>query len=191
MLWMTLDGQGPLYLQVYRAIRKAILEGTCAPGAGLPSTRALANENGKEYCMRFNTSWLWIALVCWAVGGVAVAQDCYPVSIPAPFDRYTDVELIRQLYPNVDPATRLLGRGVVDEAGQARGGGLSAARLWKGEGESKLLAMVETYTPEDGQRPTYGAATYGLDLALFAIADGKLTLVAKLYNAADHSGHGA
>jgi DNA-binding transcriptional regulator YhcF (GntR family) len=46
MLWMTLDGKGPLYLQVYRAIRKAILEGKLAPGAGLPSTRGLAKEIG-------------------------------------------------------------------------------------------------------------------------------------------------
>jgi GntR family transcriptional regulator / MocR family aminotransferase len=46
MLWMTLDGKGPLYLQLYRAVRRAILEGELAPGAGLPSTRRLANEIG-------------------------------------------------------------------------------------------------------------------------------------------------
>jgi DNA-binding transcriptional MocR family regulator len=46
MLWMTLDGKGPLYLQMYRAIRKAILGGKLAPGARLPSTRTLADELG-------------------------------------------------------------------------------------------------------------------------------------------------
>jgi GntR family transcriptional regulator / MocR family aminotransferase len=46
MLWLTLDGTGALYLQVYRAMRKAILEGKLAPGAGLPSTRALADALG-------------------------------------------------------------------------------------------------------------------------------------------------
>jgi GntR family transcriptional regulator / MocR family aminotransferase len=46
MLWMTLDGNGPLYLQMYRAIRKAILGGKLAPGVRLPSTRTLADELG-------------------------------------------------------------------------------------------------------------------------------------------------
>jgi hypothetical protein len=73
-------------------------------------------------------------------GEGVVAQNCCPASIPAPFDRYTDVEVIHQVYPNFDPRTRLLGRGVVDEAGHARGGMLCAAKLWKGEGDSKFLS---------------------------------------------------
>lgn len=43
---LTLDGSGPLHLQVYRAIRTAILRGTLPRGQRLPSTRALATEAG-------------------------------------------------------------------------------------------------------------------------------------------------
>jgi len=41
---LTLDGSGPLYLQLYRSLRAAILNGKLASGARLPSTRALAAE---------------------------------------------------------------------------------------------------------------------------------------------------
>ena len=41
---VTLDGSGPLYLQLYRSLRAAILSRTRPPGARLPSTRALAAE---------------------------------------------------------------------------------------------------------------------------------------------------
>lgn len=41
---VTLDGSGPLHLQLYRSLRGAILSGRLPPGARLPSTRALAAE---------------------------------------------------------------------------------------------------------------------------------------------------
>lgn len=40
------EGDGPLYLQIYRGLRTAIEQGRIAPGAALPSTRALAEELG-------------------------------------------------------------------------------------------------------------------------------------------------
>lgn len=39
------EGDDPLYLQTYRAIRRQILEGRLAPGDRLPSSRGLAKEN--------------------------------------------------------------------------------------------------------------------------------------------------
>lgn len=41
---LPLDGQGPLYDQIYRAVRDAILSGRVAAGTRLPTTRALAAE---------------------------------------------------------------------------------------------------------------------------------------------------
>jgi GntR family transcriptional regulator/MocR family aminotransferase len=46
VLWLRLDGNGPLHRQAYRALRAAILERRLAPGAKLPATRALARELG-------------------------------------------------------------------------------------------------------------------------------------------------
>ena len=46
MLWLRLDGDGPLHRQAYRALRAAILTGRLAPGAKLPATRVLARELG-------------------------------------------------------------------------------------------------------------------------------------------------
>jgi GntR family transcriptional regulator/MocR family aminotransferase len=46
VLWLRLDGDGPLHRQAYRALRAAILERRLAPGAKLPATRALARELG-------------------------------------------------------------------------------------------------------------------------------------------------
>jgi GntR family transcriptional regulator / MocR family aminotransferase len=43
---LRLDGDGPLYLQTYRAIRESILEGRLVAGERLPSTRTLARELG-------------------------------------------------------------------------------------------------------------------------------------------------
>ena len=43
---LPLDGEGPLYGQIYRAIRNAILEGRVGAGTRLPTTRALAAELG-------------------------------------------------------------------------------------------------------------------------------------------------
>jgi GntR family transcriptional regulator/MocR family aminotransferase len=43
---VTLDGSGPLALQLYRALRAQILAGVLAPGARLPSTRGLAAASG-------------------------------------------------------------------------------------------------------------------------------------------------
>src|SRR5262249_45577409 len=43
---LTLDKQGPLYAQLYRALRSQILEGRLPQGARVPATRALATELG-------------------------------------------------------------------------------------------------------------------------------------------------
>lgn len=43
---LPLDGDGPLYGQIYRAVRDAILEGRVGAGTRLPTTRALAEELG-------------------------------------------------------------------------------------------------------------------------------------------------
>src|SRR5687767_5042789 len=43
---LTLDKQGPLYSQLYRALRLQILEGRLPSGARVPATRALATELG-------------------------------------------------------------------------------------------------------------------------------------------------
>jgi GntR family transcriptional regulator/MocR family aminotransferase len=40
-----LDGRGPVYRQLYRALRRAILDGQVRPGTRLPSTRWLASES--------------------------------------------------------------------------------------------------------------------------------------------------
>lgn len=45
-LWLRLDGRGPRFRQLYRALRAAIVDGALAPGARLPATRALATELG-------------------------------------------------------------------------------------------------------------------------------------------------
>ena len=46
VMLLKLDGSGPLSLQLYQALRAAILHGKLAPGARLPSTRTLAGEMG-------------------------------------------------------------------------------------------------------------------------------------------------
>jgi GntR family transcriptional regulator/MocR family aminotransferase len=46
MLWLRLDGDGPLHRQLYRGLRAAILDGRLVPGTRLPSTRALGREVG-------------------------------------------------------------------------------------------------------------------------------------------------
>jgi len=46
MLWLRLDGDGPLHRQLYRALRAAVLNGRLRAGERLPSTRALARELG-------------------------------------------------------------------------------------------------------------------------------------------------
>jgi GntR family transcriptional regulator / MocR family aminotransferase len=43
---LHLDKQGPLYAQLYRALRSEILQGRMPPGARVPATRALATELG-------------------------------------------------------------------------------------------------------------------------------------------------
>lgn len=45
-LFLRLDSNGPRFRQLYRALRGAIVDGTLAPGAKLPATRALAAELG-------------------------------------------------------------------------------------------------------------------------------------------------
>ena len=46
VLWLRLDGDGPLHRQAYRALRAAILERRLRAGRRLPATRALARELG-------------------------------------------------------------------------------------------------------------------------------------------------
>jgi GntR family transcriptional regulator/MocR family aminotransferase len=43
-MWLTLDGDGSLYRQTYRALRAAILDGRLPPGERLPSSRTLARD---------------------------------------------------------------------------------------------------------------------------------------------------
>ncbi len=45
-VWIPLDGEGPLYLQIYRMLRQAILTGELRPGLRLPPTRALSRDLG-------------------------------------------------------------------------------------------------------------------------------------------------
>lgn len=45
-MYLELDGQGPRYLQLIRALKAAILGGRLPPGERLPATRALARELG-------------------------------------------------------------------------------------------------------------------------------------------------
>ena len=45
-MWLQLDAEGPLYQQLYRALRRAILDGALLPGARLSATRSLAREAG-------------------------------------------------------------------------------------------------------------------------------------------------
>ena len=45
-MWVQLDGDGPLFRQLYRALRHAIQTGTVPAGARLPATRVLATELG-------------------------------------------------------------------------------------------------------------------------------------------------
>jgi hypothetical protein len=140
--------------------------------------------------MTLKTFWIWIiGIVLYSYTTIFAQGDCCIVTIPEPFDKYTDVKFIRQIYPDFDAKTCLLGKGIIDSEGNPLGGQLYDAKIWKGEGEPKLLIMIETYTPENGQRPDYGAATYGIDLALFDKVKDELTLLAKLQNADTHSGH--
>lgn len=45
-MWIRLDGDGPLFRQLHRALRAGILDGVVPPGTRLPATRTLANELG-------------------------------------------------------------------------------------------------------------------------------------------------
>src|SRR5690349_21277562 len=46
MQFEALDGQGPLYRQLYRSLRSAILDGRMGAGMRLPSTREMGTNNG-------------------------------------------------------------------------------------------------------------------------------------------------
>jgi hypothetical protein len=136
-----------------------------------------------------HTMQTWIIIAGLLTYASAIAQEGHALPLPAPFDRYTEVELIRPVYPQFNSKTRLLGGHVVDDEGKARAGELSAAKIWKGEGDVKLSILIEAYTPENGERPSYGAASYDLDLAMFGLANRRLTLEARLVKAHEHSGH--
>ncbi|HZP64936.1 MAG TPA: PLP-dependent aminotransferase family protein [Rudaea sp.] len=43
-MYLELDGQGPRYLQLVRALKQAILDGRCAPSTRLPATRGFARD---------------------------------------------------------------------------------------------------------------------------------------------------
>src|SRR5579862_8426593 len=43
-MFLELDGQGPRYAQLTKALKQAILSGRCAPDSRLPPTRVLARE---------------------------------------------------------------------------------------------------------------------------------------------------
>ncbi|HMM66906.1 MAG TPA: GntR family transcriptional regulator, partial [Dokdonella sp.] len=45
-MYMELDGQGPRYAQLIRALKSAILEARLGPGSRVPASRSLANELG-------------------------------------------------------------------------------------------------------------------------------------------------
>lgn len=45
-MWIHLDGRDALYLQVFRALRRAILAGELSSGSRLPATRSLARDLG-------------------------------------------------------------------------------------------------------------------------------------------------
>jgi GntR family transcriptional regulator/MocR family aminotransferase len=45
-MWLKLDGEGPAYRQIYRAVKARIAAGELKAGAKLPPTRELANELG-------------------------------------------------------------------------------------------------------------------------------------------------
>jgi len=45
-VYLLLDGEGPLYRQTYRALRRAIAQREFEPGTRLPATRVLADELG-------------------------------------------------------------------------------------------------------------------------------------------------
>src|SRR5690606_33291036 len=45
-VYVELDGQGPRYAQLIRALKSAILEGRLAPGSRVPASRNLAGELG-------------------------------------------------------------------------------------------------------------------------------------------------
>src|SRR5688572_458151 len=45
-MWIRLDGDGPLFRQLYRALRAGIHDGVVSPGTRLPATRTLATELG-------------------------------------------------------------------------------------------------------------------------------------------------
>jgi len=43
---LTLSGSGPLFQQVYRALREAVFSGSARPGDRLPASRTLARDLG-------------------------------------------------------------------------------------------------------------------------------------------------
>ncbi len=45
-MYLELDGRGPRYAQLTRALKQAILDGRCPPASRLPATRVLARELG-------------------------------------------------------------------------------------------------------------------------------------------------
>ena len=46
MLLLDAENKTPLYLQLYQQLRSQILHGTLSPDSRLPTTRALAEEQG-------------------------------------------------------------------------------------------------------------------------------------------------
>jgi len=75
---------------------------------------------------------LWIVLVGLVAYGIALVPADDAVPMPAPFDSYTMVELIRQVYLQFSPQTHLLGKNIVDDVGRGRADEFYEAKIWKG-----------------------------------------------------------
>lgn len=116
-------------------------------------------------------------------------SGCCDIEIPEPFAAVPKAELIQALYPGYEEESGLLGKDAKDKQGKKLGGQIYDAAIWKGWPDPRLLVMIETYVPENGQRPEYGAAAYSLDLAAFGLQDGKPVLQVQLRGADTHSGH--
>jgi GntR family transcriptional regulator/MocR family aminotransferase len=75
---LKLDRQGPLYSQLYRALRGKILDGTIRPGERVPSTRTLAKElvlSRNVVMIAYEQLLAEGYLVAWAGAGTFVAPE--------------------------------------------------------------------------------------------------------------------
>lgn len=128
-------------------------------------------------------------LVLLAVAPGGGSARCCERHLPEPFHGVVREELLRSVYPRVDPSGRL---GVGDAAGRPLVGALQGVTVLPGTGEATLAGLIETWVPEpDGLPPQGGAASYGVDLALFAMRGDAPVLLTWLRDAWAHGGHGS